>query len=264
MINRVKHVISATQRNLSRLAPTSSTRRSFTNVREGRPGELETDLEDTLRERAKAQIVLGQHEAFLKWYVGFLESELIPTASYQRHITALKAAVSILKLGKKAAGSSEVVDPSAVAWVLTSPTWIRLILDRIVDPFDDVRETAASLLMMIPPEAIHNTFYLGSNPSSLIRMLQEFCTRASELAAKTGRADYGDGAARSHGILCSWYSSIRLRLDLVFEVLDRLEAKISRAERDLGHAAIEDSLHGDFSALRYRIGASLDIMRPRH
>lgn len=33
---------------------------------------------------------LSQHASFLGWYLEFLSGELQPTASYQRHITALK------------------------------------------------------------------------------------------------------------------------------------------------------------------------------
>ena len=40
---------------------------------------------------------LMNHISFLKWYNGFLLEELRPTASYQRHITALK----VLQISRK-------------------------------------------------------------------------------------------------------------------------------------------------------------------
>ena len=57
---------------------------------------------------------LGQHVSFLSWYIEFLSGELQPTASYQRHITALK----VLQNMKQVIQSShlQVRDPS-VAYI---------------------------------------------------------------------------------------------------------------------------------------------------
>ncbi|KAI7780156.1 hypothetical protein LA080_016345 [Diaporthe eres] len=181
----------------------------------------------------------------VKGAISFLWQELAPTASYQRHITALKALVTVLKLGKE--------DPSAAEQsVYTDPRWIRIILDLIMDPFDDVRETATGLLMLFPPECTQmEVTFSGMAGTTPMMMLAEFSSRAAAQASRTGRADHSDGAARSAGLLCAWETTIEGRLALLSQTLNTLDSKISRAEKDLGHAVMAEPVHCDFAAVRY-------------
>ncbi|KAJ9154737.1 tRNA (Cytidine(32)-2'-O)-methyltransferase non-catalytic subunit TRM732 [Pleurostoma richardsiae] len=199
-----------------------------------------------------ARETLHQHEAFFCWYLQFLKSELVPTASYQRHITALRALLPVMKLEKQIVGH-EALDLETAAFIFSDYSWLRCILDRVMDPFDDVRETAVAMLMMFPPDAIRIDIEIGPElpRARLINILREFCGRASKLASRTARADHADGAARSYGLLCSWTESHEARFTLLSQVLDTLEKKISMAEKELGRAAIEEPVHGDFAALSY-------------
>ncbi len=200
------------------------------------------------------QETLGLHERFLRWYVLFLRSELVPTASYQRHITALRATSAILKMPTKAPGSNEALDLEAGVLVFGDPVWVRSILDRIMDAFDDVRETATSLLMLLPEEIVKAPMESqsggGGGGISMLGVLEQFCARANNLASKTARGDHADGAARAQGLLCRWVGSLDSRVSILSKVLDRLEAKLTLAERDLGHAAIDNPVHGDFASVR--------------
>lgn len=188
---------------------------------------------------------LENHKIFFGWYLQFLKQELAPTASYQRHITALKAFVAIIKSRKD--------NPSVLEQKFyTDSQWIRIILDLIMDPFDDVRETATGLLMLLPPEYTQkevagNTTLANSTP---LAMLSEFTSRAAAQASRTSRADHSDGAARSSGLLCAWETTLERRLSLLSRVLDTLEAKISRAEKNLAYAVMAEPVHGDFAAVR--------------
>lgn len=69
---------------------------------------------------------LQAHENFFGWYLGFLLEELVPTASYQRHITALKSLVTVLKLGRETTSSTE-------QRIYRDPQWLRIILDLAMD-----------------------------------------------------------------------------------------------------------------------------------
>ncbi|KAK8114995.1 hypothetical protein PG999_007064 [Apiospora kogelbergensis] len=84
-----------------------------------------------------------EHIAFVNWYIGFLKDELVPTASYQRHITSLKAMEFVLNSGVLQ-GDLPGSDQADSAFALLDTTWLRAVLDLVMDPFDDVRETAAS------------------------------------------------------------------------------------------------------------------------
>ncbi|KAL7626272.1 hypothetical protein AAE478_003042 [Parahypoxylon ruwenzoriense] len=196
-----------------------------------------------------------QHENFVSWYVGFLKAELAPTVSYQRHITALKVMGFIIKTtqiqASNEAGTFELRN------LLIDATWFRSILDLIMDPFDDVREAAASLAMLLSPgnyasglqKQIH---LLGRAP---IEILQRFCRRADELARRTARADHSDGVARSFELLYRWTTDVEERMRIPFTVLSSLEAKLSAAERDLATAVLQAPVHGSFASLRYIWGS---------
>ncbi|KUI56306.1 tRNA (cytidine(32)-2'-O)-methyltransferase non-catalytic subunit TRM732 [Cytospora mali] len=244
MVRRIKGAITTLERDISRQALKTSKNKTNgapvnTHISKGAK-EILNAGEPWLRETLKA------HEEFYSWYLQFLLDELVPTASYQRHITALKALVSVVKLGKETPGPAE-------QQIYKDPQWIRIIMDLIMDPFDDAREAATSLLMMYPPEAIQTeiTIAKGLPPSTPLKLLGELCSRAAGQASRTARADHSDGAARSHGLLCAWQTTFEQRVSLLSQTLDELELKIGRAEKDLGQAVMGEPVHGDFAAVRY-------------
>ncbi|KAL2024422.1 hypothetical protein VTK56DRAFT_8233 [Thermocarpiscus australiensis] len=248
-IKRAKNVITVARRSLSGPA----NRQAQGSAGDGVPtlAKKKFGPEAALKDASEAREVLDRHEAFLRWYMGFLRCELVPTASYQRHITAAKAALLLLNVGKHAGPTDDTVDGDIAQLMRSDFTWVRLLLDLLLDPFDDVRDTASTLLSLLPPEVAEAGELPKPDSPALLEVLQEFCLRASELADRTGRADHGDGAARSRGLLCSWLSNRDSQIAILSEIIERLEYKISRAEHDLGHAAIENPVHGDFAAISY-------------
>ncbi|GAB1320463.1 hypothetical protein MFIFM68171_10673 [Madurella fahalii] len=249
LIRRAKNVITVAQRSVSASVNRQSQQPRGDGVQ--LPGKKKLGPEAGLKDDFEAKDVLDRHEAFLKWYTDFLKSELLPTASYQRHITALKAALLVLKVGKHAGATDDTVDGDIAQVIYTDSTWVRLLLDLLLDPFDDVRDTASALLTILPLKAVEADSVSNPTPTALLTDIEEFCTRAAKLADRTGRADHGDGAARSQGLLCSWLNGQDPQIFLLSEILKRLESKISRAERDLGHAAIENPVHADFAAISH-------------
>lgn len=244
MIKRVNGAISTLEKDLAR----TKTKASASKVRET---AVNTHISKGAKEISNAgeswlRDTLEAHERFFDWYLDFLRQELAPTASYQRHITALKVLVTVLKLGKE--------NPSGAEQNLHKDSqWIRIILDLIMDPFDDVRETATSLLMLFPPECTEKEVAVSNTLASTtpLAMLAEFSSRAAAQASRTSRADHSDGAARSSGLLCAWETTLESRLSLLSRVLDTLDIKISGAEKNLGHAVMTEPVHGDFAAVRY-------------
>lgn len=239
LIKRAKNVITVATRSLAHQS---------TGDGKDPPPKKRFGPEVVLKDASEAKQVLDSHEGFLRWYTTFLRNELLPTTSYQRHITAIKAALLLLKVGKHAGDTDDTVDKDVAQWISSDPTWIRLLLDLLLDPFDDVRDGAAAILALLPSGTAGPDV---ASSGSFLKILRVFCTRARALADRTGRADHGDGAARSQGLLCSWMNKPDLQIALLTEILERVEAKISRAEEDLGHAAIENPVHADFAAIRY-------------
>ena len=240
--------------------------------------------------------LLKMHERFIQWYLEFLSGELIPTASYQRHITALKAIALLLRSGilepDPRSPPPEGFDNSTM-WpytikFFTSGT-IRLVLDLLMDPFEDVRLNASVILKL----ASHNDFILGkatsdakimketllrpnlaialaetgaasdlqqlrntsSEPnttreSTPPRLLLDFIDRGQDLSKRTGRADYADGVARSYEILYGLSPSMEARLTLVEDLVEQLEIKVEISGEDLAQAVLEAPIHGNFAALK--------------
>ncbi|KAH9438168.1 hypothetical protein MCOR02_001806 [Pyricularia oryzae] len=189
---------------------------------------------------AVSQEVIQEHENFSKWYMSFLLGELVPTASYQRHITALRAIVQVLNFGKELCGQSIFLDYS----------WIRSILDLVVDPFSDVRETAISLLMMAPREDVESLVQTRPDSSmKLVDLVRDFRAQAAAMASRTGRADHGDGSARLQGLLCSWASSLEQQLDILNQTIADIDMKLAVAKRDIALAVVEHPVHGDFASI---------------
>jgi hypothetical protein len=234
MIMRILGAINALRRDYQRILKKAS-----------KPGAANSD-----GITAEIQCLINHHEDFVNWYLEFLKHELVPTASYQRHIISLKTMEFILRfdLLKDGQDGNEQSGPN---FCLVDATWLRAILDLLMDPFEDVRETTASVLMLLSSRVSAMGSETPQGFSKPLRdELEEFCSRSSALASKTSRADHSDGVARSFEILCHWTSSREDKLAIPARVLKDLEARLAAAERDLASAVIEAPVHGHFASLR--------------
>ncbi|KAG0647573.1 tRNA (cytidine(32)-2 -O)-methyltransferase non-catalytic subunit TRM732 [Hyphodiscus hymeniophilus] len=240
---------------------------------------------------------LKLHERFVQWYLEFLFGELIPTASYQRHITALKAFTLLIRsgiLGHNSSSTVPKVHENATTWPFTIKLFtsgnMRLLLDLLMDPFEDVRISAGVVLksaswddfkldavvdtltapnhlqchadlsrqeisirtssistQSLNLSSLSSTNHVTPSPQALL----DFIDRAQDAASRTGRADYGDGFARSWEILYCLCTSSDGRLKLLEDLIGQLERKVDIAEEDLARAVVEAPLHGSFAALNF-------------
>lgn len=248
LIRRVKNVISVAQRSLTQAA---NKQNQAAADKDTTSSKKKPAPENLLKNPAEAKEVLDRHEAFFSWYLEFLKGELLPTASYQRHITAMRAALLALKVGKHAGATDDAVDEDVSKSISSDFTWIRLLLDLLLDPFDDVRDSASNLLGLFSQDIIKSPAQPNLNSKTQLEVLQDFCLKARALADRTGRADHGDGAARSQGLLCRWLDGADLQIAHISKIIGGLEDKVAKAEKDLGHAAIENPVHPDFAAISY-------------
>ncbi|KAK1971837.1 hypothetical protein LY78DRAFT_688694 [Colletotrichum sublineola] len=206
--------------------------------------------EDKLRESLK------QHVEFLAWYIGFLRSELIPTASFQRHFTSLRAIAFILKLEADLAKTWETEDDEALFFNLFEDKWTRTLLDLIMDPFDDVRENSTSVLKSLFAD---KRFKCLVGTQGVSHTLEEFLLRAEDIARRTARADHADGVARTNELLFRFYHGRDAQIEHISKLVDLLESKLTLAEGDLGNAVLEAPVHGYFASLRYIWQATADM-----
>ncbi|KAI1450812.1 putative death-receptor fusion protein-domain-containing protein [Annulohypoxylon stygium] len=261
MIKRIQNTIESLRREVERISKKinkTGTGKPMTGVSsEVKKINLQSNQEHTITE---LRATLRRHEDFISWYVGFLKDELASTASYQRHITALKAMSYIIQPATPQLNNAD--NSLELRILLVDTTWFRSILDLVMDPFDDVREAAASLVMSLSLENRDSGLrdQIAILERTPIEELQSFCRRADELARKTARADHSDGAARSSELLCRWSTNTKERISIPLEILSNLESKLDAAENDLATAVLQAPVHGSFASLRY-IWGSLSIIK---
>lgn len=204
----------------------------------------ETDLEKSLI----------KHEKFLSWFIGFLQGELVPTASYQRHFASLKALSFILHMEADKHKNWETTDDQRLLYDKFDGTWARALFDLIMDPFEDVRDLASSSVKAFASDERFRRFSLrdgGYGQDKIADELAHLARRADELARQTSRADHSDGAARAFQLQYRFSGSDESRIKLFTDLISGLESKASMALKDLGLAVLEAPLHSDFAALSY-------------
>ncbi|RKF59454.1 tRNA -methyltransferase non-catalytic subunit TRM732 [Golovinomyces cichoracearum] len=237
--------------------------------------------------------LLQEQRLFVKWFFEFLIGELIPTASYQRHVTSLKAINLWLSSGiveatvhktRAKLANNETHWPFQIDFF--SPEAIRILLDLLVDPFEDVRALASSILKMSSPAHFMKVkdgpsakrqdpsfisipevcdWSSGSQPVNLkcdyknfdrdvgapLSILEDFIKYVEVISNKTGRADYADGLARSYELLNYLLSSGEDKIRVLTRLVDIMSAKVLIAEENLAIAVHDAPLHGILAALSY-------------
>ena len=203
---------------------------------------------------------LHSHKTFLEWIVRFLSWELRPTASYQRHISALKTLLIVARSGLDDGVPTDSLSKSALGETkfpfrlsIPTPALRRLLLDLLMDPFDDVRQTSATIL------SLYSTSYNYEDRCIASKELSQTISRAEDMMLATGRADQADGVAHMYALLyqaCgdsqtvsgSRFSSRQI---LLMHLVKSLERMLDVAETDLISAVKKYPMHGILASIRY-------------
>jgi hypothetical protein len=219
--------------------------------------EVERKGEDLLKH-------VQEHNKFLYWYLDFLAKELVPTASYQRHITSLKSLEILLKTGVQASPSISALSTSHgsdTCWPqqinIFSPSLVRLLLDLVLDPFEEVRNCSVSVLNFAPKESFGSL--IDTSYGSVPKLLQDLVSKAKIASSQTGRADMADGLAHIHVLEYQLLSTNQQRLQLFELHLSALEGDVFHASKDL--EAVYTPIHAHLATLRYVLMISLYAFR---
>lgn len=200
---------------------------------------------------------------FIVWYIRFLEWELRSTSSYQRRITALRALTIVLRSGLDPRVPHNCLSRSAqgqlhwpYGFQICNARTIRTLLDLMLDPYDDVRSTSASILELCLDS------FMAEEKSSVLMTLPPFISRAESAMLRTGRADQADGLARAYSLLfsqCTEHSGdvqksddpgLVTRSGIFGRLVEQLEETINVARNDMSLAVDGRPVHGIFAALR--------------
>ncbi|PYI07666.1 hypothetical protein BO78DRAFT_396285, partial [Aspergillus sclerotiicarbonarius CBS 121057] len=198
--------------------------------------------------------------ACMQEYLDFLKADLRPTASYPRHVSALKTLILFLESGLD--GRYNATDGIKTKWLCSvdvfEPTLLRLLVDLLLDPFEEVRATSLYLLNLFPQEVLFDS---AKQAGGEIPQIIEGLAKAEQLASNTSRADYADTVARLYHILfraavvdggnvARWWEN---KSTVVDTLLKKLEQKLSLAGSLFNSSMRDAPLHGYVSALRYII-----------
>ncbi|KAF2844857.1 HEAT repeat protein-like protein [Plenodomus tracheiphilus IPT5] len=199
--------------------------------------------------------------AFLAWYLRFLERELRPTATYQRRITALRALTIVLRSGLDPGVPKTELSKSAqgqLNWAhgvqIANSRLVRVLLDLVLDAFDDVRDTAVSVLQLCL------TALPQSKQDEVLAIIPGFLQRAETLMLRTGRADQADGVARAYGLIftlannsfeTAGYTHFSTQQNLFGYLNSQLKETLKFAHSNLSEAVNGRPVHGTFAALTY-------------
>lgn len=200
---------------------------------------------------------LCQHEKFLVSLVKFLEDELRPNVSYQRHIMALNSLEYLVRSGLDdtvAQGLSAEIGRNQTPWPfnvsLHHGSLTCALLNLLMDPFEDVR-TASSMLLDI---------FASTVAVPMQRPVCELVWKAEELASRTSRADHADGAARMYKLYCTLMpdssipailSALPSKRAVIENILLPVEKVLAEIEGNLDVPLQQISLHARLLALRY-------------
>lgn len=220
-----------------------------------KPAETAGPVTNEVKEdvRARLEQHLKEHKSFLQWYLSFLAKELVPTASYQRHTTALKAIEIALKTGLQECQTASTTptpgpDQSWRKQEVFTQTMVRLLLDLLLDPFEEVRNCSLAVLKYAPRACFGKA--IQTEHGDVPKLLFELAAKAKDASARTGRADFADGLAYTYVLQFRFFETAEQRHALFRGLLDAVEADIVTASEDLEKAAHVAPVHGQFATIR--------------
>ena len=214
---------------------------------------------NSLSTSAESSELIAAHRSLIEWYVSFLKAELRPTASYQRHISALRCISIIVRSGVDARFSGFLhgkPTSAAAAWPfkldVVDHEMTDLLIDLLLNAFDDVRSAAAEIMSLMGSGSQQQTV-TGETPLAV-----KILAQAEQRLVLSGRADHADGVAHLYSILfsqCShlisdreqWWSS---KCGILEHLLHTVEQTIEVAIVDINKAVSNHPLHGFFIGLR--------------
>ena len=210
---------------------------------------------------------LQAHYDFIHWYRKFLVQDLRPTAPYQRRICSLKALLILLRSGLDPSVAVENLSKQAkreIKWPIhvriMDQNLTQLLLNLLLDPFDDIRFSAAAILSTVPIYVIRQERYLKLDD------LRKFLAHAEMLMLSSGRADHADGVARTHALLFTHPDLVSSsesdearggvttghisRLQILEHLIEYIQESIDIAKTDLSRAVEAHPMHGALTGLR--------------
>ena len=211
-----------------------------------------------LEEAQNTQCVVNEHNLFMCWLPKLATDQLYPEAGYQRHIFALKLLYILLKADidisvEPMSKSGLDTERQRVSLNMFTPMLDRSLKDLLMNPFEDIRNLAASLLESSFRKSSWHFDVVDSGMNTLIE-------KAEVKMLQSGRADHADGLAHMYAIIfrhaplsCTvltdqnWWRS---KLDILSHLVNKLERSIQLARQNITVAITQFPMHGLLLSIR--------------
>ncbi|KAK9238877.1 putative death-receptor fusion protein-domain-containing protein [Lipomyces kononenkoae] len=202
--------------------------------------------------RAKQiEALVAANENFLNGYLNYLLELLRPGSSYQRIHMSLKLLKVLIRAGLDDRVDAKWHEKNHIDFPFNIPIFtsklVRLLLDNLMNNYEDIRDASIELLKMAPVTAL---FEDGVDKKLVV---DGYCEKGLCII-KGLRGREGDGGARILDFCYYLYSNIgdgASEAEFLDKFIGILESSIQEAERNLSSAVKEYPLHGFFSGLRF-------------
>ena len=192
------------------------------------------------------------------WYLRFLIRELRPTGNYAGHITALR----VLKLCFKQIDLGSL--PRDTLWHQSLPNISTMLLELLLDPFDDVRTEASDLLDLLlefemmshrssPVPLNGSARNIDDNDCNIICRLLDAMPQIRGISQLTGRTSHAEGFAHLQRLVfrARRYSSPYCNQDSMYRVTEAdATQNVNWAAFEFKEAVKTNTLYGNLTALR--------------
>lgn len=196
------------------------------------------------------------NRTFLENYLLYLQQLLRPGSSYQRIHMGLKLLLTVVRSGLDNRVDSKWHDKNHLDFPyhisIYSATTIRLLLDNLVNNYEDIREASGSLLKIAPLSALFDGI---EEPEVITEIVDGYAEKGISMVSGL-RGREGDGGARIIEFCYFLYAKLdiqratNLHLQFLSHVVQKLEDAIKQAEENLSVAVKDYPLHGYFTCLR--------------
>lgn len=187
-----------------------------------------------------------QGRIFLTELIKYIENNLRPGSSYLRKEMAYKLLVALIKSGLDSRIEQEFIENSkSVKFVFSidiyNPVLIRLVIDNLMDNFEDIRHFSTEIISMSP-------FKLDDIVD--MRLLE---TRALDMLCDIKGKEV-DSGARFFKFSFNYYqneNNMKKCEEIIKLLLSKINHAITKANEDFSVACVDYSIQGYFAAFKF-------------
>ena len=187
-----------------------------------------------------------ESKCFLDELLNYIRASLRPGSSYLKKEMSYKLLVVLIRSGLDSRIAKKYIENTkAVGFVFSmdiyNPALMRLVIDNIMDNFEDIRSHSTEVISMAPlslDDYIHMTLL----QSRALAMLGDIKGKEVDSGARFFKFSFSYYQSKNDLIKCE---------KIILLLLDRIDTSLLEAKRDIATACISYSIQGYFAAFKF-------------